>query len=293
VCLATDAGQYTALAEKMTPMDLGELMNDYYAALFPAVRRNGGWVSDVTGDAMMAIWSVPAPRTDIRVDALRTALEILRAVDAFEAKRQIKLPIRMGLHCGEMRVGFVGGKEHGAYRAVGDTVNTSARLEGLNKLLGTRILVSEALLEDLAGFATRPMGRFLLAGKSRPVAVHELIAPAEESGPRLADMIARFADALALFQAAHWQAAAAAFAALSHEFPETAQPVLQQNRRANADNPLATPDLAAIPSASRRPAPWRSVNRANPSFARKNPQSAKRAAPANAAAFSRLKRTTP
>lgn len=260
VCLATDAGQYTALAEKMTPMDLGELMNEYYAALFPVVRRNGGWVSDVTGDAMMALWTVPRSKTDIRANALRAALEILRAVDAFEAKHQVKLPIRMGLHCGDMRVGFVGGREHGAYRAVGDTVNTSARLEGLNKLLGTRILVSEPLITALPGFITRPMGQFLLAGKSRPVAVHELIAPVEESTRELVGRIVRFADALALFQAAQWQEAAAAFEDLAGAFPEDGPAQFYSKiARANADNPLATPDLAAI--AVSKPPPGALANR--------------------------------
>jgi adenylate cyclase len=247
VCLATDAGQYTSLAEKMKPMELGELMNDYYSTLFPIVRQNGGWVSDVTGDAMMAIWTVPISKTDIRLGALRAALEILRAVDHFQEQRQIMLPIRMGLHCGEMRVGFVGGKENAAYRAVGDTVNTSARLEGLNKLLGTRILVSMPLIDGISGFITRPMGRFMLAGKAHPVNVHELVAPAERSEPWLVGMFAHFAEALALFQAGEWQAAANAFAALSREFPDDGPTQFYaRTARANASNPLATPDMAAI-----------------------------------------------
>ncbi|MFM8332624.1 MAG: CHASE2 domain-containing protein [Candidatus Methylumidiphilus sp.] len=248
VCLATDAGQYTALAETMKPMELGELMNDYYATLFPAVRRNGGWVSDVTGDAMMAVWSVPDAKADIRVGALRAALEMLGAVDVFQAQHRIQLPIRMGLHCGEMRVGFVGGKEHGAYRAVGDTVNTSARLEGLNKLLGTRILASDALVAGLSErFITRPMGRFILAGKSRPVIVHELLAAAADASPELLARVARFAAALAAFQAADWPAAAAAFQALAEASPEDGPSrFYQATAQANAANPLATPDLAAI-----------------------------------------------
>ena len=247
VCLATDAGQYTSLAEKMNPMDLGELMNDYYGTLFPVVRQNGGWVSDVTGDAMMAIWTVPTRQTDIRIDALRAALEISRAVDDFQLKCQVRLPIRMGLHCGEMRVGFVGGKENAAYRAVGDTVNTSARLEGLNKLLGTRILVSLPLIDGVAGFVSRPMGSFMLAGKAHPVNVHELIAPIGESDPGLIDMIARFANALAQFKAGEWQAAADAFEALSGEFPDDG-PIqfYAKTARSNAGNPMATPDMAAI-----------------------------------------------
>lgn len=247
VCLATDAGQYTSLAEKMKPMELGELMNEYYTSLFPAVRCNGGWVSDVTGDAMMAVWSVPAEHNDIRVGALRAALDIRQAVETFQDSRQVLLPVRMGLHCGEMRVGFVGGKEHGAYRAVGDTVNTAARLEGLNKLLGTRILVSEPLIRGLAGFVTRPMGSFMLAGKSRPVAVHELIAPLGEAAPECLAMIARFSEALALFQAAQWQAAATAFEALAQQYPDDGPTrFYSKTARANAADPQATPELAAI-----------------------------------------------
>ncbi|MCX7109253.1 MAG: adenylate/guanylate cyclase domain-containing protein [Proteobacteria bacterium] len=247
VCLATDAGQYTSLAEKMNPMDLGELMNDYYSTLFPMVRQNGGWVSDVTGDAMMAIWTVPISQNDIRLGALRAALDILHAVDCFQDKRHVRLPIRMGLHCGEMRIGFVGGKENAAYRAVGDTVNTSARLEGLNKLLGTRILVSLPLINGLAGFITRPMGSFMLAGKTHSVDVHELIAPVDESAPWLVGMIARFDEALGLFQAGKWQAAANTFEALSRKYPEDGPTrFYARTARANAENPLATPDMAAI-----------------------------------------------
>lgn len=248
VCLFTDAGRYTALAETMRPMDLGELMDAYYAALFPCVRSNGGWVSDVIGDAMMAVWSVSSPGTDIRVAALRAALDILRAVDAFETQHQVKLPIRMGLHCGEIRIGFVGNQAHSAYRAVGDTVNTASRLEGLNKLLGTRILVSEAMVADLPGFATRPMGRFLPAGKTQRVAVHELIAPAAAIGAEFAERIERFSAALAQFQAADWERAAAAFAALAQEFPEDGPSQFYcETAKSNANNPQAIRDPTAIP----------------------------------------------
>ena len=247
VCLATDAGQYTALAETMNPMELGELMNDYYSALFPAVRQNGGWVSDVIGDAMMAIWTVPISKNDIRLGALCAALDILRAVDTFQSQRKVCLPIRMGLHCGEMRVGFVGGKENAAYRAVGDTVNTSARLEGLNKLLGTRILVSLPLIEGLAGFLTRPMGSFMLAGKAHSVNVHELISPIDESERSLQEMILHFSEALAVFQQGDWNAAANAFESLGREFPNDGPTQFYaRTARANAENPLATPDMAAI-----------------------------------------------
>jgi adenylate cyclase len=220
VCLASDAGQYTALAENMEPMKLGELMNDYYSALFPCVNRNGGWVSDVIGDAMMAIWTSPGDSAELRRQALRAALEVRRAAHVFEASRQIVLPIRIGMHCGEMRVGFLGDSKHGAYRAMGDTVNTAARLEALNKPLGVKLLVSDLLIAGMDDFVSRPLGEFLLAGKSWPIKVHELIAPVGAAPTETLDMIERFRLAMEIFQTGEWQEAAAAFEELANVYPE-------------------------------------------------------------------------
>lgn len=219
VCMATDAGQYTALAEKMEPMELGELMNDYYSALFPCVNRNGGWISDVIGDAMMAIWNSGDP-ADLRYRGLRAALEVRRAAHVFEASRQIVLPIRIGLHCGEMRVGFVGDSGHGAYRAMGDTVNTASRLEALNKPLGVNILVSDFLMSGIDGFVSRPLGEFLLAGKSWPTKVHELIAPDGAASAEMLEMVERFRSAMEIFEAGRWREAAVAFDELARRYPE-------------------------------------------------------------------------
>jgi len=220
VCLATDAGQYTALAESMPPMALGELMNRYYACVFPAVTGNQGWVSDVVGDAMMAIWTGEDGNLDLRRRALSAALEILQALSAFEQDNGIVLPIRMGLHCGEMRVGFVGASDHGEYRAVGDTVNTAARLEALNKLLGTHILLAEGLTQGIDGFLIRRLGSFLLAGKVQPVSVVELLCQKQEAPEHLPLMIDRFEQALELYQRGEWSDALAKFALLAIEYPE-------------------------------------------------------------------------
>ncbi|MDD5034752.1 MAG: adenylate/guanylate cyclase domain-containing protein [Methylococcaceae bacterium] len=245
-CLATDAGQYTSLAEKMEPMSLGELMNCYYAAIFPPVATHHGWVSDVVGDAMMAIWTASTDEPELRIRALNAALEIRSALAAFEAERNISLPIRMGLHCGEMRVGFVGSTHHGEYRAVGDTVNTAARLEALNKVLGTQVLVSTPTVSDLTGFVSRPLGSFLLAGKTQPVTVHELIGLTGESKNLPTDLLDRFESALALFQAERWESAAECFAEIARDFPEDGPTLFYLDAaRARAANPdLSSSDRA-------------------------------------------------
>jgi adenylate cyclase len=257
VCLACDAGQYTALAEKTDPMALGELMNAYYGTLFPVVTRRGGWVSDVVGDAMMAIWVGDEHDAELRVNALHAALAMQEAVAAFERARGVRLPLRISLHGGPMRVGFVGASDHGEYRAVGDTVNTAARLEGLNKLLGTRILVSDVLLTGCAACLTRPLGSFLLAGKSQPVLVHELIATLEQpENPLRRHVRKRFATALALFQQGQWRAALAIFDELAMLAPEDG-PVrfYREAARARLDAPEPLTERGVI--RAEKPSPGR------------------------------------
>lgn len=215
VCLASDAGQYTTLAETMEPMRLTNMMNAYYGELFPAVTGNHGWVSDVVGDAMMAIWTGTNNIDEIKVRALQAAIGMYRAAAAFERSWAVKLPLRIGIHCGEMRVGLVGSADHNEFRATGDTVNTAARLEALNKLLGTQIIASATLLDGIRGFTTRPLGSFVLAGKSRPVEVSELVA-----GKALSDdLLGPFQAALSVFQAGAFDEAQTLFARLAKEFP--------------------------------------------------------------------------
>jgi adenylate cyclase len=97
--------------------------------------------------------------------------------------------------------------DHYEYRAVGDIVNTATRLEGLNKHLGTRMLVSADVVAGLDGLLTRELGAFLLAGKSRPVVVHELLGKADDISERNRTHCAIFAAALAAYRRGAWSEA--------------------------------------------------------------------------------------
>jgi adenylate cyclase len=204
-CLSTDAHQYTTLAETMEPAALAELMNRYYSVLFAPVKRHGGLVQDVVGDSMLAVWATTAPDAGLRAQACQAALDIAAAVDRFNAASgRLALPTRIGLHSGRMLLGSVGAMDHYEYRAVGDIVNTATRLEGLNKYLGTRMLVSADALGGLEGFLTRELGSFVLAGKTRPVAVHELVAEGASATARQRELCAMFAAALAAYRRRDW-----------------------------------------------------------------------------------------
>ncbi|MEQ1530518.1 MAG: adenylate/guanylate cyclase domain-containing protein, partial [Methylococcales bacterium] len=217
VCMATDAGQYTTLSETMRPLELNVLMNNYYAAMFPQVKKYRGIISDVIGDAMMAIWAKPDINKQVRIDACHAALAIQASINAFNQSQQHQLPTRFGLHYGEMRLGNVGAIEHYEYRAVGDCINTASRIENLNKTLGTRILVSAVVIDGLTQFVSREIGAFILKGKTQALTVFELLDCNQEDCQTL---LAAFSQALKLFQSRQWQQAEQAFQAIIDAYPE-------------------------------------------------------------------------
>ncbi|HSF29724.1 MAG TPA: adenylate/guanylate cyclase domain-containing protein [Candidatus Tectomicrobia bacterium] len=208
VCLYTDAAQSASLAEKMDPQELGSFMNRYYEVVFTPIQKHGGIVSDVIGDSVLAIWATTHSDPALRQQTCLAALEIASAVQQFNrASGTGQLPTRIGLHCGHMLLGSVGAVAHYEYRAVGDIVITATRMEGLNKYLGTQILVSAEGLDHVEGFLTRELGEFLLVGKSKSLVVYELICRVEEANGQQRVLCAEFAEALAAFRRERWEEA--------------------------------------------------------------------------------------
>jgi adenylate cyclase len=208
ICLATDAGQYTSLSESLNPKELADVMNRYYEAIFEPINRRGGMVSNVVGDSMLALWLSGRKNTAPMGDACGAAIEIAIALREFrQTLGKPSLPTRIGLHAGEIFIGNIGGARHVEYRPVGDIVNTATRIEGMNKYLGTKILVSAEVCSAANGFLTRNLGMFLLAGKTRPVNVHELIARLEDSTSRQRDCCARFTAGVEAFRRQSWDEA--------------------------------------------------------------------------------------
>jgi len=221
-CLATDVEKYTALAERMDPADLARLMNRYYAELFGPVERFGGFVNNVAGDAMLAIWVASSSDAAAGRQACLAALEIGEALQRFNlaATDRPALHTRLGLHSGPMVLGSIGAAGHYQYEAMGDMVNTATRIQGLGKYLGARILASEQTAAGLEGIATRPVGSFLLAGKSTSVPIVELLGRAPDFGELMAPLCHRFEEALDAYRSRRWREAAGCFSDILRLFPE-------------------------------------------------------------------------
>jgi adenylate cyclase len=219
-CVATDAANYTTLAESMAPEQLAAFLNRYYEALFGCVARRGGTVSDVVGDAMVALW--PDRGEDTRRRVLRALLEMRDAAEQFNQRLAgNRLRTRFGVDWGRVALTTVGGQGHYEYRAVGDAVNTASRIQELNKRLGTRILVADALVSGAGGeFLTRNLGRYLLRGKTHAVQVHELVGSKSQASPEDLERCARTTEAVEFLDRGDAQAARVLLKQLNDAHPD-------------------------------------------------------------------------
>ena len=211
-CLLTDAQRYTALSESVTPEELSRVMKEYYQHLFKPVTDWGGQVCNIIGDSMLAIWPSARPEVQPREKACQAALQLLEAIDRFNRLNpENALPTRIGLHYGYLLMGNIGAGSHFEYAPIGDIVNTASRIEGLNKLLGTRVLASEAAIEGVIGVASRLMGSFLFAGKTQPITIYQLLTAEEMAVMNLDAIDEIFTRALEAFHLQRWEDAVSGF----------------------------------------------------------------------------------
>jgi len=205
VCLFTDCASYTTVSERMPPGELNEFMHQYFAAIFEPIKQNGGRVVTLEGDAMLAVWRGAQADARMREQACAAALGIARAVHRFnDLLENFKLPTRIAVHAGEIFFGNIGAEGHYTYGVMGDTVNTASRMDGLNKYLGTEILVSDEVIRDVKGFLTREAGTFLFKGKSQRIRVHELLSRADEAAEMQRNACTIFAEGLSAFRCHSW-----------------------------------------------------------------------------------------
>jgi adenylate cyclase len=219
VCLASDVEGFTTLSERLPPHKVQTLLNQYFHGMFGVMQRHGGVISDISGDGVMCVWSGPAYSPSACRGAVSAAVELLEFVEQFNLQHpDQRLPTRIGIHAGSAFIGIVGGAGRYASTIVGDVANTASRVEGLNKHLGTRLLASEEVLRELTGFVIRPLGEFLLAGKSAPIRVAEVLGRAGD--PRLVALAGDFAEAFELFQSRCWRQAAMVLEAVLRNNPD-------------------------------------------------------------------------
>jgi adenylate cyclase len=176
----TDVQGFTTIAESADPDVLMLQTSRYFAALTEAFLAEGGTVDKFIGDAVMVFWNAPDPQPDHVARACRAALSAKAAGErlnaAFEAEGLKPFFTRFGIHVGEAVVGNVGSTERMNYTALGNTVNLAARLEGLNKQVGTAILASEDVYKRVRDqFAFRALDAVVAKGMTKETRIFELV----------------------------------------------------------------------------------------------------------------------
>jgi adenylate cyclase len=211
-CLFTDCEGYTTVSEKISARELNDFMQKYFAAIFEPIRQNGGRIAGLKGDAVLAVWRGARDDPAVGEKACAAALGIATAVQRFnDSLETFKLPTRIAVHAGEIFFGNIGAEDLYQYGVMGDTVNTASRMDGLNKQLGTQILVSENVLHNVKGFLTREAGIFLFKGKAQRIRVYELLSRTDDAVEAQRKACAIFADGLSAFRLRAWPRAEAKF----------------------------------------------------------------------------------
>ena len=175
-----DITGFTTLSEAMAPVEVVEYLAEYLEAMTAAIQDNAGTIDKFIGDGILALFNAPRDVADHAARACHASLEAVRSLDRLRdrwaAEGRPVFDIRIGLNTGEVLVGNIGTTDRFAYTAMGDAVNLASRLEGLNKVYGTRILASDAV-RAAAGptFEWRRLDRVAVLGRSETTLVHELL----------------------------------------------------------------------------------------------------------------------
>jgi adenylate cyclase len=178
----SDVQGFTTISEALSPEDLTALLNEYLTAMVDIIQEEGGTIDKFEGDAIIAFWNAPLSQDDHAVRGVRAALrcqaKLAEMRPGIRARIGKDMFMRVGMNTGQAVVGNMGSKTRFDYTMLGDQVNLSARLEGINKQFGTYFMISGATVEKIGGaFPVRELSRVAVVGRREPVTVFEPMLP--------------------------------------------------------------------------------------------------------------------
>jgi class 3 adenylate cyclase len=227
----SDLENFSSHSETLAPNDLLAQISTYLEQVSGAIAEEGGTVDKFIGDGVMAFWNAPVQRPDhvLRgcAGALRAARRMERVNDGWEAEGRPRIRIRIGLNCANVLVGNVGSSARLSYTALGDGVNVAARLEGINKLFGTTICISDSIYDQTrSDILARPLKRVQVKGRKTEFMIYELLALRASDDPELGirgrdeQLCAMTWQASQQMEASDFAAAERAYRAILDDFPD-------------------------------------------------------------------------
>jgi adenylate cyclase len=180
--LFMDIRNFTGIAEKFTPEELTQFMNNFLTPMTDIILRHGGTIDKYMGDCIMAFWNAPFEDQDHALHACQAAIvmqNFLRDTPGFETVR-----VGIGINTGNACVGNMGSEQRFDYTALGDEVNLASRIEGLSKHYGITAVVGQNTVAVAKEFGSLEIDLIRVKGKTKPVKIFALLGGAElkESG---------------------------------------------------------------------------------------------------------------
>jgi adenylate cyclase len=222
----SDISGFTTIAEGMAPEELMLHLSEYFDELTQILIDQKGTVDKYIGDGIMAFWGAPVLDDDHAFHACNAALICQERLKDLNQKwadaGKSPFATRIGISTGATVVGNVGSSERINYTVMGDNVNLASRLEGVNKLYGTQIIVSRATYETVSDkFWFRPLDIVAVKGKKAETIIYELMMrKGEGDTDRTAELCGEFAKGFKAYLAQDWEGAIEIFNSLSTRFPE-------------------------------------------------------------------------
>jgi adenylate cyclase len=227
----SDIRGFTTISEKLDAQELALFLNKYLSDMTRIVFKNNGTLDKYIGDAVMAFWGAPFEEPGHAAKACNAALAMMKRVRElqiqWEAQGKPRLEIGIGLNTGVASVGNMGSALRYGYTALGDAVNLSSRLEGLNKDYGTHIIANETTYQAAKddGFIFRELDLMRVKGKLQPVTIYQLMGrqadfAADGAAEELLAQRELFARARELYRRRQWKAAQNAFQEFLEKWPK-------------------------------------------------------------------------
>jgi adenylate cyclase len=235
----SDVRGFTSISEKLDAQELAALLNEYLTEMTEIVFRHNGTLDKYIGDAVMAFWGAPFEDRAHATEGCHAALEMIARLKEMQKKWRSEgrpvLDIGVGLCTGVASVGNMGSTLRYGYTALGDIVNLSSRIEGLNREYATHILLSDATyaaVEDPL-LVFRELDLIRVKGKLQPVTLYELVAARgtpEGDAPDIEERLEYFAQGRACYRERRWQDAQIVFEKLLERWPDDGPARMYLNR---------------------------------------------------------------
>ena len=235
--LFSDIRGFTSLSESISPEMLVSVLNEYLSPMTQIVMEERGTLDKYIGDAVMAIFGAPLDVPDHAMRACQAALSMLKKLeeinDEWRKRNFPAISIGIGINTGTAIVGNMGAHIRFDYTAIGDSVNLASRLEGLNKLYGTEIIISKSTLENLNSsetpFLLRELDLVQVKGKEEPIPIFEIVNTFSGDTNKT-DLFGMFTEALNTYREGKFLAAKEKFAEILRIFPNDTPSVLYKER---------------------------------------------------------------